>query len=97
MTLNADYWDEVLQRMREIQEQGAFQKLKEDGKIEPVVLIAHPKFKPVIAEAREKGADITVLYSCYADEDNIYQVTDPAVRKQIIELLGRRIWQERPV
>lgn len=96
MTPNVD-WDEVLQRMREIQEQRALQKLKEDRKIEPVVLIAHPKFKPVIAEARKQGADITVLYSYFADEDKLYQVIDPAVRKQIIELLGRRIWQERQV
>lgn len=96
MTPNVD-WDEMLQRIKEIQEQKAFLKLKEERKIEPVVLIAHPKFKSAIHEAREQGADITVLYSCYADEDKIYQVTDPAVRKQIIELLGRRIWQERLV
>lgn len=90
MTLNVD-WDEVLQRMKEIQEQRAFQKLKEDKKIEPVVLIAHPKFKSAIHEARKKGADIAVLYSCYADEDNIFQVTDPATKNQILEILGRRV------
>ena len=90
-------WDEELKRMNDVQEQAAFQKLKEDRKIEPVVLIAHPKFKSVIHEARKRGADLVVLWSPYSDEDKIYQVTDPTLRDQIIEIVGGQPWREKPV
>lgn len=97
-----DFWDtgffdKITRFNLEAQEKEAFQRLKEEQKILPVVLIAHPKFKPVIAEARTRGADLTVLWSYYSDDDKIYQVTDPTLRDQIIEITRRQAWQERPV
>ena len=89
MELKVD-WDEILQKLNEIEEKRAFEKLKEDRKIEPVVLIAHPKFSPIIREARAKGADIAVLWSRSSDEDKIYQVIDPKIRENIIEMCERR-------
>lgn len=97
-----DFWDtgffdEITRFNLEAQEKEAFQRLKEEQKILPVVLIAHPKFKPVIVEARTRGADLAVLWSYYSDDDKIYQVTDPTLRDQIIEIARRQAWQERPV
>ena len=92
-----DFFDEISKFNLEEQEKEAFQRLKEEKKILPVVLIAHPKFKPVIAEARTRGADLAVLWSSYSDDDKIYQVTDPTLRDQIIEIVRRQTWQERPV
>lgn len=92
-----DFFDEITRFNLEAQEKEAFQRLKEEKKILPVVLIAHPKFKPVIAEARKRGADLAVLWSSYSDDDKIYQVTDPTLRDQIIEIVGRQAWREKPV
>lgn len=92
-----DFFDEIAKFNLEEQEKEAFQRLKEEQKILPVVLIAHPKFKPVIAEARKRGADLAVLWSSYSAEDKIYQVEDPILRDQIIEIVGRQSWQEKPV
>lgn len=89
MELKVD-WDEILQKLNDIEEKRAFEKLKEDRKIEPVVLIAHPKFIPMIREARAKGANVAVLWSRFSDEDKIYQVTDPIIRENIIEICERR-------
>ena len=91
------FFDEITRFNLETQEKEAFQRLKEEEKILPVVLIAHPKFKPVIAEARKRGADLAVLWSPYSAEDKMYQVTDPTLRDRIIEIVGGQPWREKPV
>lgn len=84
-----DYWDEICQYNAEVQEREAFQRLKDEEKIQPVVLIANPVFMPLISEVRSKGVNVAVLWSNYSDKDKMYQVTDPELRKAILENLAR--------
>lgn len=84
-----DYWDEICRYNVEVQEREVFQRLKDEEKIQPVVLIANPIFMPLISEARSKGVNVVVLWSNYSDKDKMYQVTDPELRKAILENIGR--------
>lgn len=84
-----DFYDEVYQYYAEARERETLQRLKDEEKIQPAALIANPVFMPLIAEIRAKGVNVAVLWSSYSDKDKIYQVTDPALRKAIIENLAR--------
>lgn len=84
-----NYWDEICRYNAELQEREIFQRLKDEEKIQPVVLIANPVFMPLISEARSKGVDVAVLWSGCSDKDKIYQVTDPELRKIILENIVR--------
>jgi len=84
-----DYWDEVCRYNAELQERETFQRLKDEDKIQPVVLIANPVFMPLISEVKSKGVNVTVLWSNYSDKDKMYQVTDPELRKTILEIIER--------
>lgn len=90
-----DFYDEIAQHYVEVQEREAFQRLKDEEKIQPVVLIANPIFMPLISEVRLKGVNVAVLWSSYSDKDKMYQVTDPELRKAILENIGRQSWQEK--
>lgn len=84
-----DYWDEVCRYNIEFQERETFQHLKDEDKIQPVVLIANPVFMPLISEVKSKGVNVAVLWSNYSDKDKMYQVTDPELRKTILENIVR--------
>lgn len=84
-----DFYDEIAQHYVEVQEREAFQRLKDEEKIQPVVLIANPVFMPLISEVRSKGVNVAVLWSNYSDKDKMYHVTDPEIRKAILENLAR--------
>lgn len=84
-----DYWDEVCRYNAEFQERETLQRLKDEDKIQPVVLIANPVFMPLISEAKSKGVNVSVLWSNYSDKDKMYQVTDPELRKTILEVIAR--------
>ena len=79
-----DYWDEVCRYNVELQERETLQRL-----IQPVVLIANPVFMPLISEVKSKGVNVAVFWSNYCDKDKMYQVTDPELRKTILEIIER--------
>ena len=77
--------EKIIKEIQEKQEKEVFSEMKATHKIEPLVLIAHPKHADAVLLLKNSGVDVVVLWSYNVEEDKLYQVTDPTLRANIIE------------
>lgn len=76
----------LYQKLKEQEEKDAIQEFKDSHKIESIVLIANPKHKDFIADLKASGIDVSVAFSPCVEENKIYQVMEPELRQNIIEM-----------
>ena len=77
-------WDDILKKMQEEKEQQNFQDVKEQGRIDEVILIANPKHKGILSDALYQiTGRVDVVWSSVCEEDKLYMITDKETNENI--------------
>jgi hypothetical protein len=81
-----NWWDDILENMREENDKRIFQDAKDQFKIDEAILIAHPKYKDILSDALYQiTGRIDVVWSSVCEEDKLYMITDKETIKNIRE------------
>lgn len=81
-----DKFDKILSQMSKNIEQKIFQDVKDQDKIDEVILIANLKHKGILADALYQiTGRVDVVWSSVCEEDKLYMITDKEVIKNIRE------------
>ena len=81
-----DEFDKMLSQMNKNIEEKIFQDVKDQGRIDEVILIANPKHEGILSDALYQiTGRIDVLWSSVCEEDKLYMITDKKVIKNIRE------------
>ena len=87
-SLNTDWlyddFDKMCEDYAKMQEQRAFEDLKDSKSIEDAVLIMNPKHKDIIIES---GLKCCILWSNLCPEDKTYMVTDKEIKANLREMI----------
>lgn len=80
------WFDNILEKMREENDKRIYQDVKDQGRIDEAILIAHPKHKDILGDALYQiTGRIDVVWSSVCEEDKLYMITDKETIKNIRE------------